>query len=355
MGCDTMAAEMPSIKSSIPPLQTTPLKLGASYLGNRFLKHAVRDLAEISEVCDYVVHTFSEIDLHFHKKAMERLFAASRRNGLRVWADPWGFGGVFGGETVSKFLLAHPSAWQVLSNGRRVPSACLNNPAFRGALKEWVLHVADLGAQAVLWDEPHPYLNLDLELQGVYSCMCQTCQALFRQAYGEPPPPTLTSEARHFRIQSMQGFLQELMTFAHRKRLTNVLTIYAVQGVPEYDQLWEQAAALPALDSFGCDPYWRWRRQRNPRTHVQTFAAKVVASCQAQGKEPHLWLQAMRFPSGAESEIGEAAEAAVTAGVRNLAVWSYDGGELLDGVLSARPRRVWQAVVTAFQRLRARV
>ncbi|MBI3291554.1 MAG: hypothetical protein HYZ73_01920 [Elusimicrobia bacterium] len=330
----------------------TPLKLGVSYLGNRFLKHAARDLAEISEVCDYVVHTFSEADLYFHKKAMERLFAASRRVGLTVWADPWGFGGVCGGEAVSKFLLDHPSAWQMLSNGERVPAACLNNPTFRGVLKEWLLHAANFGAQTVLWDEPHPYLSLDLELQGIYTCTCPTCQALFRQSYGEAPPPKLTPEARQFRLQTMRNFLQDLMTFAHRKRLTNVLTIYAFQGIPEYDELWEQAAALPALDSFGCDPYWRWRRRRNPRTHVGMYAAKVVASCRARGKEPHLWLQAMRLPTGAESEIAEAAEAAVAAGVRNLAAWSYDGGELLDGVLSARPRRVWKAVVSAFQRLR---
>src|SRR5262245_29210319 len=124
-----------------------PPKTGAAYFGNRFLAHAKEDLAVLSGCCDYVVHTLSEHDLYFHKAALATIFAETRRRGLELWVDPWGLGGVFGGESLSRFLLQHPDDWQVVSNGKRVPNACLNSRAFRDFVKEWVLTAADMGTQ----------------------------------------------------------------------------------------------------------------------------------------------------------------------------------------------------------------
>jgi hypothetical protein len=69
------------------------LRTGVAYLGNRFPDHARVDLYRIAPVCDYVVHTVSETDLYFHKRAMGRIIDDSRRLGLEVWVDPWGLGG----------------------------------------------------------------------------------------------------------------------------------------------------------------------------------------------------------------------------------------------------------------------
>ena len=81
-------------------MKSSAYRLGVSYFGNRFLKHARRDLAEIAECCSYVVHTCSELDLYFHKIALEQIFNESKKRKLEVWVDPWGLGGVFGGESV---------------------------------------------------------------------------------------------------------------------------------------------------------------------------------------------------------------------------------------------------------------
>jgi hypothetical protein len=329
------------------------VKTGATYLGNRFLVHAQRDLARVADVCDYVVHTISETDLYFHKSAVRAIGEASRRAGLEVWADPWGLGGVFGGESFSKFLLDHPDAWQVLSNGRRVPAACLNRPVFRDFVQEWLLTAREAGAQVIFWDEPHVFFHWDLEWEGVYSCVCDVCQKLFQHKYGQAPPAHLDEQAKTFRRETLANFLSSLMSRARELKVKNALCLYAFEGYAEYDRIWEQLGSLNDLDVFGTDPYWRWRPARqDPEKHVRHFTERAAALAKPLGKDVQIWIQAMRLPKGAEPEIGEACRAAVAAGATHLAAWSYDGGALLDPVLSEDPARVWEEVAAAFAALR---
>lgn len=329
------------------------LRTGTAYVGNRFLAHAERDMARIADVADYVVHTVSETDLHFHKRALGRIVAESRRRGLEVWADPWGVGGVFGGESFSKFLLEHSSDWQVLSDGRRVPAACLNRRVFRDFVREWIHVAREMGADVVFWDEPHIYFHWDLEWEGVYGCVCDDCAALFKKAHGRAPAPRLDAAARDFRRESLAAFLQEMMGDARAMGMKNALCLYAFEGYEEYDRIWERLAGIPGLDVFGTDPYWRWRPARqDPARHVDHYTRKAVRS--AGGAGVQIWVQAMRLPRGTESEIGAACRAAADAGATHLAAWSYDGGELLDPVLSECPDRVWAEVEKAFRALRGR-
>jgi hypothetical protein len=328
-------------------------RTGAAYLGNRFPSHARVDLGQLSEVCDYVVHTVSETDLHFHKAALAEIFADSRRRGLEVWADPWGVGGVFGGESFSKFLLDHPDHWQVRSDGRAVPAACLNSGVFRDFVKEWVSVAAGLGAQVLLWDEPHVYFRWDLEWEGVYACTCATCAALFRRDFGGTLGPSLDERSRSFRRQTLRSFLVEVMAEARRHKLKNGLCLYAFEGYEDYDRIWNELSALANLDIFGCDPYWRWRpREYDPTSHVRHYAAKTATS--AAGRGSQVWIQAMKLRSGQEDEIALAVRAAAEGGATHIAAWSYDGGKLLDPVLSEDPTRVWDAVADAFREIRAR-
>jgi hypothetical protein len=326
---------------------------GAAYFGNRFLSHAQEDLARMAECCDYVVHTFSESDLYYHKAALSSIFTATRRRGLEAWVDPWGLGGVFGGEALSKFLLDHPQDWQVLSNGQRVPAACLNSRAFGAFMKEWLLNTVDMGAQVAFWDEPHPYFHWNLEWEGVYSCTCAVCSRLYRDQFGGPMPPRLDASAYEFRRKTITEFLGTLMALARQKGMRNALCLYAFEGYKEYERLWKDLAALPDLDIFGCDPYWRWRpRQRNPRGHVKHYSERVVEATRPAGKGSQIWIQAMRLPQGTENEIEIACQAAAQEGVTHLAAWSYDGGALLDTVLAEDPARVWAEVARIFKQIR---
>ncbi len=333
---------------SLPRPQT-----GAAYFGNRYLAHAKDDLGRLAEVCDHVVHTVSETDLHFHKRALEEIFAETRRRKLEAWADPWGLGGAFGGESLSRYLLDHPDDWQVLSDGRRVPAACLRRRAFRDFAAEWLERVAEWGAQVIFWDEPHVYFHWDLEWEGVYSCRCALCAEQFAARHGRAAPPRLDDAAREFRRESLAGFLGELFARAHELKMRNALCLYAFEGYGEYERIWETLGGLKDLDIFGTDPYWRWRPvPQDPAAHVRRYAEKVVRLARPLGRGSQIWIQAMRLPRGAEGEIEAACRAAAQAGATHLTAWSYDGGELLDPVLSEDPARVWSAVSSAFRALR---
>lgn len=327
-------------------------QFGVSYFGNRFLSHAEKDLKRIAESCHYIVHTVSENDLMFHKAVLTHMIDMTRRIGLEVWVDPWGLGGVFGGESTSHFLLTHRTAWQVMSDGRFVPNACLNKPEWRSYVKEWILTVRDMGAQVIFWDEPHVAFDFQSEMEGVYSCFCTECQQLFQHKYGTLPPARLNDNVREFRRETMKNFLQDLMSFAKSKGLRNAICLYAFKGHKEYDVIWQGAAALPDLDIFGCDPYWHWRFKREPTPHVTDFSKYVVDHANKNHKQSQIWVQSMRLPSGKEHEIGLAVDAAVAQGVTHIASWSYDGGELLDTVLSERPDVVWAETEKAFKRHR---
>lgn len=329
-------------------------KTGVSYFGNRHPGHAHRDLVVIAQCCDYVVHTVSESDFLYHKAALRTLFEESRRLGLEVWADPWGLGGVFGGEALSKFLLDHPSEWQRYSDGRAAPAACLNSRVFRDFVKEWVNVVADLGAQFIFWDEPHPAFAWTLEWEGVYSCVCPRCEALFRETEGGAPPPLLGPAALDFRRRTLTGFLEEMMAHARAKGLKNALCLYAYEGYKAYEDIWNAVAALPLLDVFGCDPYWRWSRGRkDPVQHVRHYADKLAATVRP-GQGSQIWIQAMRLPAGTEPEIAQAVRAAVDGKATHVAAWSFDGGALLDPVLAENPTRVWAETAKAFSALRGK-
>lgn len=331
----------------------TAAKFGVSYFGNRYVEHARRDVSRIAGCCDYIVHTVSETDLMFHKAVLAKLFAASRKVGLEIWADPWGLGGVFGGEALSRFLLDHREAWQIMSDGRVVPAACLNRNEWRSFVKEWILSVRDMGAEVILWDEPHVSFDLASELEGVYSCVCPACHQLYKKKFGSPPPPRLDDHARLFRQETIKNFLADILAFAKSKNMRNALCLYAFKGNAEYDRLFEEAATLKDLDIFGCDPYWRWRNKNEPEAHVREFSRRVVDLSSRHGKGSQIWIQGMRFPAGTEGEIHRACGAAVGEGVSHLAAWSYDGGEILDTVLSEQPEVVWRAVEDSFRRLRS--
>jgi len=335
-----------------PPNKKRP-HLGVTYLGNRMPNHAAKDLDDIAEACDYVIHTVSETDLSYHKSALEKIFLATRRKGLEVWADPWGLGGVFGGEAYSNYLAQHRDSWQVLSNGRVVPKACLNRPEFTHFVKEWVLTVRDLGAQVLFWDEPHIYWDFDGQLRGVFSCACDLCKKLFKKRFGIAQPTRLTLEVEIFRLETIKNFLSGVMKFSHGKDLRNALCIYAIAGIPAFETLWQEAAALPALDIFGCDPYWRWMpHSEPPEKKVAFFSKKTVESAIHNRKASQIWIQAMKFKKGEEHEIAAAVREAAKPGTDYLAAWSYDGGEVLDTVLSENPAAVWKYVKKAYQLLR---
>lgn len=92
------------------------MKLGASYFGNRILKHVRRDMEKmVDDGCNQVVHTMSEHDIFYYSQTMVDIVKVSKEVGLEVFLDPWGIGRVFGGESFSTFVKLFPEARQKLS------------------------------------------------------------------------------------------------------------------------------------------------------------------------------------------------------------------------------------------------
>ena len=75
---------------------------------------------------------------------------------------------------------------------------------------------------------------------------------------------------------------------------------------------------------------------------------------QRHGLDHHVWIQAFGVPAGREGEIALAVDAAVDAGARNLAAWSYDGCAAMSTCECEDPAAAWSVVRQSFQRVRGR-
>ena len=164
---------------------------GVSYFGVRNPQHFQRDLDDIARLgFTYIVFTFSENDHRFYQGSVAACVRLTQERGLRACVDPWGVGGLFGGEAFTERGAWDLEGQQRRSDGRPLPLLCPNSDAARTYLSRWIDTVADvLHADAIFWDEPHFYLPFgEARTQGLWACCCARCQARFTTTYGEPFP-----------------------------------------------------------------------------------------------------------------------------------------------------------------------
>jgi CRP-like cAMP-binding protein len=365
------------------------METGVSYFSSRDLRHVRADLADMMlHRCSYVVHTLTESDLAHDAAAMAEIARLSRDAGLEVWYTPWGVAGLFGGETVSRFLLDHPESWQVRSDGRSVPAACPHDPELRRYLREWIGRAADLGGQVVLWDEPRFWTDT-AKGDERWTCLCALCRDAFRDRFHTTMPAVFTEEVRRFREETLLALLADLNRAAHRAGLRTALTLrpsdLAQAGFHEAErrllerinlrrrrdgepllegtppslrhagiQDWQAAAALPDLDVVGCSPYW-WGYQADAgpflRAYVERMlrAARLASEYGGRRLGTQVWLQAFGVPAGRESELWTAVQSVARMGVTHVAAWSYAGGTAMSLTRSERPDVVWKVVGDAFR------
>lgn len=309
------------------------MKLGVTYLGNRFVRHyAERDLPEIVDAgCDYVVHTFSEYDLAFHTGEIGGLVEATHEAGLEAWLDCWGLGGFFAGEAFSDFMLRHPESWQVKPNGERAPVACPNAPAFRDLVRKWTEAAAGAGADAVFFDDPLAPAE--------ETCICDNCreaEVVFREA----------QDGRTLQQWSLARLMGNACGEARSLGMRTAVGVLPGPSLPE------QVAAARAADVVAVSPLWRALGQP-VSPYVHDACSAVAAACRDSGQEPMAWLQAFSIPAGQEHEIEQAAEAMAAAGMANISTWCYRAGEQMTAVRSERAQVAWETVVAAYRRLKA--
>lgn len=201
------------------------MRLGASYFGNRILKHVREDMEKmLYDGCNLVIHTMSEHDITYHSQTMVDIVKVSREVGLEVFLDPWGVGRVFGGESFSTIVKLFPESRQRLSFAEgeiKVNKACLNAKIFKDKMLHWLELAAYTGAEGIFWDEPHLFYGEFTDLFGktriIWACTCPTCKDIFKNCYGYEMPLDLTEDVIEFRQSTILNFLEYLSNISSKK------------------------------------------------------------------------------------------------------------------------------------------
>jgi len=360
------------------------METGVSYFSSRDLRHVRADLREMVESgCTYVVHCFTETDLLYYRETVREIVVETHDVGMQAWMDPWGLAGIFSGETLTKFPLDHPETWQVLSDGRKVLAACPNHPETRKFMREWVEACAYVGADVLFWDEPHFYVGFWRgDFSAAWACYCEECLRRFRDEYAGDMPTGFTAEVKAFREASLLDLLSELCTAGHEKGMQNALclipTDLSSHGFPEPEERmraamakrlgdapastveavyhvgvgdFDSAAAIPALDIFGCDPYW-YLFGTDAEAFMREYSQAAADAARKYRRELQLWVQAFRVPEGREEELRVGLRKAEEVGATHVAAWSFRATESMSQIACARPDVVWRIVGEEFRRLR---
>lgn len=324
------------------------MALGCAYFGNRILRHAAADMADLAaRGFTGVLHTFSENDLAHYRTQIARLAQASHDVGLEVQLSPWGLGGVFGGEAESAWVAAHPQRCQVLDDGTPVGAACLLDPRFRTFVAEWVDAAVTAGADRVFLDEPQwaDAARHGREAQR-WGCRCPRCRQAYAEWAGRPMPAALTDDVVAFRESVLVGFVRETVgQVAARGGRATVCLLPGGDG-PGGVRDWRQVAGVPGLDTFATTPYWKvFGRAVEPFVGECAAAARAVADEHAVTAQ--VWLQGFGLGPEDRADLHAAAHSVREAGVTDVWTWAYEAGGHMSSLGTRDAAAVWEELCVA--------
>jgi hypothetical protein len=337
------------------------MKLGTSYFGNRWVKHAERDLKDIKAAkCNWVLHTFDEVDLRFNQGGLKALTQASHKLGMQVYYSPWAVGGIFGGESLSAFTGYHPDACQLLNTGERVAHACPSHPEFRAFMRKWIEAAIAAGGDVLFWDEPHLWIASwegRKESDEVYSIGSRHAQELWKKRHKKPLPKKHTAEVDEFREWLLFDFLKWATATAKSIKPSIKNAVCLLPHVNKWpNSLWEKVAALDSVDIFATDPYWKRIPTSNPGKErmegfVDLFAERLVDLGRRHKKETQIWLQLFALRKQDHKDIDKALTMFEKAGVKNIGAWGYEACGAFSTIASEEPRKLWERLAKHYQRL----
>jgi N-acetylmuramic acid 6-phosphate etherase len=313
-------------------------RAGVSYFGVRILRHVRRDLADIAaRGYTSVLHTFSENDLAYYRGTMADIVAAAHEVGLEVQMCPWGLGRTFGGEAESRWVTMHPDECQVLDDGRHVATGCLNQPGYRAFCKEWADAALECGTDYVFWDEPHWTVpaHVGVDDPERWACCCDVCREL---AGGE-----VTQE---FREASLVDFLREMTAHVAARGGKNTICLLPLTEGSHGIKNWDAVAALPGLDVFATDPYWK-NFDEEPGEFVGRFAQLLAETAARHGVRPQLWVPSFGLTREDIPDLEAAIESTRAAGVEDIWTWGYEACGHMTHLATPDAPLVWEAVTRA--------
>src|SRR5438105_6496267 len=325
-------------------------RAGVSYFGVRILRHVRRDLQDIAaRGYTTVLHTFSENDLAYYRGTMADIVAASHGLGLEVQMCPWGLGRTFGGEAESRWVTFHPEACQVLDDGSRVATGCLNNPAYRAFCREWADAALEAGTDFVFWDEPHWTVPEHVGAEDErWACRCDVCQ----ERFGATMPTDLTDEVLAFRGRSTVDFLREMCAHvAQRGGRNTICLLPATEGAHGIAD-WDAVASIPGLTKLATDPYWKnFGEPAGP--FVDRFARLLADTASRNGVEPQLWVPSFGLTRDDIPELEAAIASSRAARVEDVWTWGYEACGHMTALATPDAPLVWEAVTDALTGRRA--
>jgi N-acetylmuramic acid 6-phosphate etherase len=316
-------------------------RAGVSYFGVRILRHVRRDLADIAaRGYTSVLHTFSENDLAYYRGTMADIVSASHEVGLEVQMCPWGVGRTFGGEAESRWVTMHPEACQVLDDGRRVATGCLNQPAYRAFCKGWADAALECGTDYVFWDEPHWTVpeHVGVDDKERWACCCERCLEL---ADGEV--------TQAFREASLVDFLREMTAHVAERGGKNTICLLPLTEGSHGIKDWDAVASLPGLDVFATDPYWK-NFDEEPGSFVGRFAKLLSETAARHGVRPQLWVPSFGLTRDDIPDLEAAIEATRAAGIEDIWTWGYEACGHMTLLATPDSPLVWEAVTRALTR-----
>jgi N-acetylmuramic acid 6-phosphate etherase len=320
-------------------------RAGVSYFGVRIPRHARRDLEDIAaRGYTAVLHTFSENDLAYYRGTMAEIVDASHRLGLEVQMCPWGVGRTFGGEAESRWVTFHPEACQVLDDGRRVATGCLNNPAYRAFCKEWADAALEAGTDYVFWDEPHWTVpeHVGVDDPERWACVCQVCAELS----GLDLSRGLTPEAQQFRERSVVDFLGEVTAHVAARGGKNTICLLPLTEGAHGVSDWDSVAALPHLSVLATDPYWK-NFDESAESFVGRFARLLAETTARNAVEAQMWLPSFGLTREDIPDLEAAVRATRAAGIDDVWTWGYEACGHMTHLATPDSPLVWEAVTTA--------
>jgi N-acetylmuramic acid 6-phosphate etherase len=323
-------------------------RAGTSYFGVRILRHVRRDLEDLAaRGYTGVLHTFSENDLAYYRGTMRDIVAASHELGLEVQMCPWGVGRTFGGEAESRWVTFHPDACQVLDDGRRVATGCLNSPVYRAFCRDWADAALACGTDYVFWDEPHWTVpeHVGVADAGRWACRCDACA----ERFGGPLPTELTEEVRAFREASLVDFLREMVAHVQAQGGRNTVCLLPLTAGPHGIRDWDTVASLPGLDVLATDPYWK-NFDESAGSFVGRFSRLLADTAARHGVRAQLWLPSFGLERGDIPDLVAAIDAARQAGVDDLWTWGYEACAHMTHLATPDAPAVWEAVTAALTR-----
>jgi len=146
-------------------------------------------------------------------------------------------------------------------------------------------------------------------------------------------------------------FLKYLCDYAKKKKVINSMCFLPFENTSTVND-WEKVAKIDTLDIIGSDPYWqKGQSKKEIKERVGSFAKRIQGLCDKYKKEGQIWILNFNIVKGTESDITLAIDTAVSAGIQNIAAWSYYGTSQMSTLACDDPEAVWQTLGEAYKKL----